>query len=227
MDKITEITNKLGVFGTLGAGLALALAVAVLGFIYLISPYQEEIAKKKVAVEATEKKVAKLKILSEDREMITNRGAEIYANFLKASRLLPSAEQISQVIEAIEGKANQNGTQVLSFDAFKVGIKSAAAPEVSERVVEGEIGGSHESLVGFLRAISYYERITEVRAISEMKDQQGRQKLKFVLAAYYMPSTLKVPEEMRRRAMDILNKEGFELDQPTKLTAAATVPQNR
>lgn len=227
MDKVTEITNRLGVVGTLGIGLAFALGITALGYIYLISPYQEEIAKKRTTVEASEKKVAKLKILAEDREIIMSRGAEIYANFLKASRLLPSGEQISQVIEAIEGKATQNGTQLLSFDAFKLGNKSVATPEVSERVVEGEISGSHESLVGFLRAISYYERITEVRAISEMKDQKGTQKLKFVLAAYYMPSALKVPEEMRRRALEILDKEGFQLDQPNKLTAVATVPQNR
>lgn len=210
MDKLSEYTNRFGILGTLGGGFLLAVLIAALGYIYVISPYQNEIAKKQIEAENTEKNVAKLKVLAEDRETIINSGAEIYASYLKGSRLLPSGEQISQVIEAIEGKAGQVGTQVISFDAFKLGNKSAASPEVSERIVEGELRGSHEALVGFLRSISYYERITEIRAISAVKDEKGSERLKFVLAAYYMPAQLQVPDEMRERALKILEKEGFD-----------------
>lgn len=226
MEKLTEYTNKFGIWGTLGFGFLSAILIGALGYIYLISPYQDEIGKKQLAAENSEKNVAKLKVLADDRETIISSGAEIYANYLKGSRLLPSGEQISQVIEAIEGKAGQVGTQVISFDAFKLGNKSAASPEVSERVVEGELRGSHEALVGFLRSISYYERITEVRAISAVKDEKGTERLKFVLAAYYMPSQIQVPAEMRERALKILEKEGFDLEQTNKIAAVTTAQQN-
>lgn len=224
MEKLSEYTNKFGIWGTLGCGVVLAAALAAVGYLYFISPYQDEIAKKIIATENSEKNVAKLKVLAEDRETIINRGAEIYASYLKGSRLLPSGEQISQVIEAIEGKAGQVGTQVISFDAFKLGVKSQGS-EVSERIVEGELRGSHKDLVGFLRAISYYERITEVRAISAVKDDKGSERLKFVLAAYYMPSQIQVPQEMRERALKILEKEGFDLDQSNKIAAVTTEQQ--
>lgn len=225
MERISELTNKFGVWGTLGLGIVLASVVAVLSYIYIFSPYQDEIGKKQAAAEASETNIAKLKVLSEDRETIINSGSAIYASYLKGSRLLPSGEQISQVIEAIEGKAGLVGTQVISFDAFKLGVKPQGS-EVSERIVEGEIRGSHEALVGFLRSISYYERITEVRAISAVKDEKGSERLKFVLAAYYMPSQIQVPEEMRERALKILEKEGFDLEQPNKIAAVTTAQQN-
>ena len=226
METITEYTNKFGIWGTLVCGFLLAAVIGGLSYLYLISPYQVEIGKKQIAAENSEKNVAKLKVLAEDRETIINRGAEIYASYLKGSRLLPSGEQISQVIEAIEGKAGQVGTQVISFDAFKLGNKSAASPEVSERVVEGELRGSHEALVGFLRSISYYERITDVRAISAVRDEKGSERLKFVLAAYYMPTQIEVPNEMRERALKILEKEGFDLEQPNKVAAVTTAQKN-
>lgn len=225
VERITELTNRFGVWGTLGLGVFLAALLAVISYIYVFAPYQEEIGKKQIATENAENNVVKLKVLSEDREMIIDRGAAIYASYLKGSRLLPSGEQISQVIEAIEGKAGQVGTQVISFDAFKLGIKPQGS-EVSERIVEGEIRGNHESLVGFLRSISYNERITEVRSISAVKDNKGSERLKFVLAAYYMPTQIQVPEEMRERALKILEKEKFDLEPPTVTVPAATAPQN-
>lgn len=224
MERLTNFTNRFGVAGTLGLGFVLALLVGALAYMYLISPYQDEISVKIATAEASERNVTKLTVIAENREVVLSRGAEIYANYLKGSRLLPSGEQVSQVLEAIEGKAGANGSQVISFDAFKLGDKSSAAPGVSERVVEGELRGTHSALVGFLRSISYYERITEVRAISAVNDAKngGGERLKFVLAAYYLPTQIEVPEEMRRRALDILAKEGFDLEQPVKVAAVAT-----
>lgn len=217
MEKLAEMTNRLGIFGSLGSGVLVALLIALAGYFYVISPYELGIEQKKQKIEATEKNVAKLQVLAENREVVEARGAEIYANYLKASKLLPNGEQISQVLEAIEGKAGENGTEVISFDAFKLGTKSTVAPEVYERVVEGELRGNHAALVGFLRSISYYERITEVRAVSAQKNEKGAEQLKFVLAAYYLPTNIPVPDEVRRRALEILEKEGFTLEQPVKI----------
>lgn len=237
MEKLTELTNKLGTLGSLGLGLVLALLVAYAGYSYVIEPYGQDIEAKKKSTEEKEKSVAKLGVIEKERELVMERGAQIYADYLKGARLLPSGEQVSEVLEAIEGKAGQNGSQVISFDAFKLGGPSnvgSAVPvpinqpaatgqptttnqsAVYERVVEGELSGGHSELVGFLRAISYYDRITEIRAISAQKDERGIERLKFVLAAYYLPTKITVPDAMRDRALEILKQQGFDPNDSTK-----------
>ena len=253
MERISELTEKLGVWGSLALGVGLAMMLSVLAYIYLIAPQQETVQINRVEAEKQEKKAAQLKVLAQDKELVEKNGAEIYANYLKGLRLLPNAEQISQVLEAVERKAEDKGIQVLSFDAFNLGKQSAAAPvaavspasnsaaavslpsgeaasplpaenaqtAVFERIVEGELQGNHQSLVSFLQAISYYERITEVRAISAVKNEKtGREHLKFVIAAYYLPKQIEVPEKIRQKALEILKKENFDVSAETLGDAA-------
>lgn len=218
MERISDLTEKLGKWGSLIVGLIVAAAIGYFSYSYLISPYGDAIAKKMVETEAQETSVAQLGVIEKEHDLVVQKGAEIYANYLKGAELLPSGEQVSEVLGAIEGKAGLNGTKVISFDAFKLGAASGAAPKVFERVVEGELQGEHNALVGFLRAISYYERITEVRAISAQKAERGGgERLKFVLAAYYLPTQIDVPAEMKERANEILSKEGFVPNQNRKL----------
>ena len=219
-----EITNKLGLWGSLGAGIVLASGLFAACYFLLIASSIDANAQQQQKAEDKEKSVAKLKIIAAKKEEVYDKGAQIYADYLKGSRLLPSVEQISQVLEAVEAKAGQNGNEVLSFDAFKLGGKSTAAPDVNERVVEGELKGDHSALVGFLRSISYYERITEVRAISAKINDKGQETLRFNLAAYYLPTQIQMPEEVKRRAELLLAKQGI---QSKQTAVAASVAAER
>lgn len=218
MEKISELTEKLGKWGSIGLGIVLGLGLGYLCYSFWLEPYANSIAQKQVTTETKELSVAQLGVIEKEHDLVIEKGAGIYANYLKGAELLPSGEQVSEVLEAIQGKAGANGTQVISFDAFKLGNASGAAPAVFERVVEGELRGDHNALVGFLRAISYYNRITEVRAISAQKDDRGGgERLKFVLAAYYLPTQIDVPPQMRERAAEILKKEGFVPNETRKI----------
>lgn len=163
----------------------------------------ELMQKRKTNAIATMVQQTKPDFLKEFRRVIDN--------YTTARELLPSETEVSNVLDAIQQMARQNGVRVTMFDASKPGAKStnpaaqtAAATQtanadpslppqpqttLNERVMPAQIQGSHTAIARFLSDIAKYPRIIYVRDFSITSMSRAQESVNLTLVTYDAPTS--------------------------------------
>lgn len=178
--KNEKLSNILGLY-LLGA-----IALAALGFIFLIKPTYTKATKTKVEVTAQQVKIADLKQLEKDTETLRSNYDEVKEKRDLILAQLPAKQEEERLLALLSQLSQQNGVVMSSFAPG-----AAPSTETSSLSIYGaavNITGTYAQIQGFLTSLEQAARFIDVKSVSLSAGEKSIITASIVLQAYYQQS---------------------------------------
>lgn len=178
---------------TLLASSALAVALGVPGYWWLVSPRTAANATAAEAVAKLEAENATNRETERNDPQFRAEIAKIVRLYELARPMLPTSAEVGGVLAQVQQEASRHGVTLSSLSGVKADVKSPSWDKLYQREYPATANGSHAQVVRFFYAVSTLDRIVLLPNFTETSLRQ-RVSVSFPLFAYTAPPPNELPK---------------------------------
>lgn len=173
--------------------LILILGVGYLGYTYVYTPGAEEVAAREGRLETLELQNQSARMLSTGTgvDEVQNRLDGYRAQLTAVERLIPSSEELPDLLDAISMEARRTGVELTLIQP----VDATAEEFYTRRVYDVAVAGGYHAIGQFLTNIASLERVVTPRGlVLTRKGDQGADAAEPRLEARFSIETYVIPQ---------------------------------